>query len=377
MSSKEDLVQNLRLIDLTKSIREKYRNLLRYETRYRLGREKKYEPILDKMASMAHKKKNNADNDDEIEKKYRKLLDYKPATPATPATSSNADFEPHFFDASKDGGENEGDEDTRRSRKPSRFGPADLDSSKEMFFTNPSFSSENLRESRSLDRKVDKKTRPRRKRLNFGPTFDRPVTRSHSRVSLPASIGTSPASNSVDKVPSIVSSKASSASNINKTVPPPSTNDYEEQAEDHLDEAWNEEMSDSSQNSSERKRFFYRDIKEIEKKKESSKKKKKAKPKTKPKTKAGNRKNAKQKGTGLNLMSVSVKKKKNHPAFNKMKLIKTGKPRIHPQYLYWNDPSELVNRLYLLHCARRAGNNSVNNEILSIEEELRESGYIR
>lgn len=46
-------------------------------------------------------------------------------------------------------------------------------------------------------------------------------------------------------------------------------------------------------------------------------------------------------------------------------------------YVYWDDPNELVERLLLLVASRNAGNTSVEREILSIEEELREAGYIR
>ena len=43
---------------------------------------------------------------------------------------------------------------------------------------------------------------------------------------------------------------------------------------------------------------------------------------------------------------------------------------------YWNDPNELVERLLLLHAAKAAGNTNVYNEILAIEEELREANII-
>ena len=45
-------------------------------------------------------------------------------------------------------------------------------------------------------------------------------------------------------------------------------------------------------------------------------------------------------------------------------------------YIYWNDPNELVDRLQLLEASRQAGNNAHNNEISSIIEELREAGLI-
>lgn len=45
-------------------------------------------------------------------------------------------------------------------------------------------------------------------------------------------------------------------------------------------------------------------------------------------------------------------------------------------YIHWNDPNELVDRLRLLEASRQAGNNAHDNEILSIVEELREAGII-
>lgn len=45
-------------------------------------------------------------------------------------------------------------------------------------------------------------------------------------------------------------------------------------------------------------------------------------------------------------------------------------------YVYWDDPNELVDRLRLLMAERSAGNPSHTNEIHSIIEELREAGYI-
>lgn len=58
-----------------------------------------------------------------------------------------------------------------------------------------------------------------------------------------------------------------------------------------------------------------------------------------------------------------------------IKLIKSG-DNIKKSYTYWDDPNELVERLYLLHASQKAGNNSVSAEIASIESELREAGYI-
>lgn len=45
-------------------------------------------------------------------------------------------------------------------------------------------------------------------------------------------------------------------------------------------------------------------------------------------------------------------------------------------YVYWNDPNELVDRLKLLIASRDAGNTGLDNEIISIIEELREDGFI-
>lgn len=46
------------------------------------------------------------------------------------------------------------------------------------------------------------------------------------------------------------------------------------------------------------------------------------------------------------------------------------------RYMYWDDPNELIDRLGLLLASRRAGNTSHENEIASIEEELREADII-
>ncbi|KYM95892.1 hypothetical protein ALC62_13455 [Cyphomyrmex costatus] len=45
-------------------------------------------------------------------------------------------------------------------------------------------------------------------------------------------------------------------------------------------------------------------------------------------------------------------------------------------YVHWDDPNELVDRLRLLEASRQAGHNGHDNEILSIIEELREAGLI-
>ena len=45
-------------------------------------------------------------------------------------------------------------------------------------------------------------------------------------------------------------------------------------------------------------------------------------------------------------------------------------------YVHWNDPNKLVDRLRLLDASHRAGNNAHDNEMLSIIEEFREAGLI-
>ena len=64
------------------------------------------------------------------------------------------------------------------------------------------------------------------------------------------------------------------------------------------------------------------------------------------------------------------------PSAGMRKVIKDGAHVARYQYVYWDDPNELVHRLQLLHMSRLAGNTSANNEISSIEEELRERKLI-
>jgi len=45
-------------------------------------------------------------------------------------------------------------------------------------------------------------------------------------------------------------------------------------------------------------------------------------------------------------------------------------------YVHWDDPNELVDRLRSLEASRQAGHNAHSNEILSIIEELYEAGLI-
>lgn len=46
-------------------------------------------------------------------------------------------------------------------------------------------------------------------------------------------------------------------------------------------------------------------------------------------------------------------------------------------YIYWDDPNELIERLKLLIASQSAGNTNHDNEILSIIEELKEAGIIK
>ena len=50
-----------------------------------------------------------------------------------------------------------------------------------------------------------------------------------------------------------------------------------------------------------------------------------------------------------------------------------AKQNSRPDYIYWDDPNELVDRLRLLMASHAAGNLSHNNETMSIIEELREA----
>lgn len=57
-------------------------------------------------------------------------------------------------------------------------------------------------------------------------------------------------------------------------------------------------------------------------------------------------------------------------------LILKKKFKNNTDFIYWNDPNELVERLKLLVASKDAGNTGLDNEIISIIEELRESGII-
>ena len=47
------------------------------------------------------------------------------------------------------------------------------------------------------------------------------------------------------------------------------------------------------------------------------------------------------------------------------------------EYMYWDDPNELVDRLKLLIASQQAGNTSNDNEIVAILNELEEAGIIK
>lgn len=51
-------------------------------------------------------------------------------------------------------------------------------------------------------------------------------------------------------------------------------------------------------------------------------------------------------------------------------------PKTSVDYVHWDDPNELVERLKLLKASQRSGHTGHNNEIVSIVEELREAGVI-
>jgi len=71
--------------------------------------------------------------------------------------------------------------------------------------------------------------------------------------------------------------------------------------------------------------------------------------------------------------------KKNKPTGTGINLNPIVKPSIDfnsVRYEYWDDPNELVDRLRLLVASMQAGNTSVNNEIVTIIEELREARII-
>ena len=76
------------------------------------------------------------------------------------------------------------------------------------------------------------------------------------------------------------------------------------------------------------------------------------------------------------IFSSPFKKEGRGASLGKNKVIKAGNWKTKYQYAYWDDINELVERLYLLEMSKRAGNTTLENEILNIEAELREGGYI-
>lgn len=72
--------------------------------------------------------------------------------------------------------------------------------------------------------------------------------------------------------------------------------------------------------------------------------------------------------TGLGNTSIHFSKESTIPMKKKFKS--------ECDYVYWNDPNELVERLKLLMASKHAGNTGLDNEIISILEELRESEII-
>lgn len=57
-------------------------------------------------------------------------------------------------------------------------------------------------------------------------------------------------------------------------------------------------------------------------------------------------------------------------------MLKDFMPKNKIDYIYWDDPNELIDRLRLLLASTAAGNNSHNNEIQEIIAELKEKQYI-
>lgn len=77
------------------------------------------------------------------------------------------------------------------------------------------------------------------------------------------------------------------------------------------------------------------------------------------------------KGTSSYKYRTIIKPLITHTGASLMNLMK---PNV--DYIYWNDPNEMVERLRLLLSSQQAGNNNHDNEITSIVEELRESNII-
>lgn len=81
------------------------------------------------------------------------------------------------------------------------------------------------------------------------------------------------------------------------------------------------------------------------------------------------------KNTNNKLIGVKMnKKKKNIDSMNLKNNVYMNASK--PMLIYWDDVNEIINRLRLIVSSTIAGNNSHQNEIISIIEELRESDYI-
>ena len=74
------------------------------------------------------------------------------------------------------------------------------------------------------------------------------------------------------------------------------------------------------------------------------------------------------------LISTESRKKKSGKGLSMPRAMTLTDNKI--DYVHWDDPNELVDRLRLLDASRHAGNNAHDNEITSIIEELREAGLI-
>ncbi|XP_051167623.1 uncharacterized protein LOC127285568 [Leptopilina boulardi] len=77
-----------------------------------------------------------------------------------------------------------------------------------------------------------------------------------------------------------------------------------------------------------------------------------------------------------NLFPQSVTPKSKSKTGTSLPKFMITKRNFQPDYIYWDDPNELVDRLRLLTASQAAGNPSHNNEIMSIIEELREAKII-
>lgn len=74
---------------------------------------------------------------------------------------------------------------------------------------------------------------------------------------------------------------------------------------------------------------------------------------------------------------ISVTPTRKRPSLGKgLPRYKIARRGTRMDYVYWDDPNELVDRLRLLVAERSAGNPSHTNEIVSIIEELREAGIV-